>query len=276
MVVPSCVVSLTKKSANMVSPLRRSSILKYPQVSPKMSVLVDCASNAEVNNDMNVDTHSTIEVGSDGSDGGASTDPDYIPSNATDEDSAFDPVAPSVQEAYDLRRALALSLRVVPVAAPVVVEGSRSSPIVIGDEEEDGPDATEEEDGPDATEEDGVAGTRSAPIVIGDEEEEDGPYAAIEEIDRFGNVVNPWVEDARVRDSEGHLVDAVDRATEEGVDIPVPGPIEAPVVDGVDVVESVPVDGVHAVGVVRHPRNRLGRSGAALGLGGRSGRRRRR
>ena len=267
-----------------------------------MSVLVDCASNAEVNNDMNVDTHSTIEVGSDGgSDGGdAATDPDYVPSYAMDEDSAFDPVAPSVQEAYELRRALALSLRVVPVSAPVVVEGSRSVPIVI--EEDEGPQPP-------------LVGSRSAPIVIGEGshaspiviEEDDGPTYPTEEIDRFGNVVNPWVEDARVRDSEGHLVDAVDRAAEEGgaipvvevqapvvgvdgvdgvdnVDVPVEAPIEAPIegvqpipVQAVEDVEApIPVDGVHAVGVVRHPRNRLGRSGAALGLGGRSGRRRRR
>ena len=256
-----------------------------------MSVLVDCASNAEVNNDMNVDTHSTIEVGSDGgSDGGdAATDPDYVPSYATDEDSAFDPVAPSVQEAYELRRALALSLRVVPVSAPVVVEGSRSVPIVI--EEDEGPQPP-------------LGGSLATPIVI---EEDDGPTYPTEEIDRFGNVVNPWVEDARVRDSEGHLVDAVDRAAEEGgaipvvevqapvvgvdgvdgvdnVDVPVEAPIEAPIegvqpipVQAVEDVEApIPVDGVHAVGVVRHPRNRLGRSGVALGLGGRSGRRRRR
>ena len=254
-----------------------------------MSVLVDYASNAEVNNDMNVDTHSTIEVGSDGgSDGGdAATDPDYVPSYATDEDSAFDPVAPSVQEAYELRRALALSLRVVPVSAPVVVEGSRSVPIVI--EEDEGPQPP-------------LGGSLATPIVIGEGshaspiviEEDDGPTYPTEEIDRFGNVVNPWVEDARVRDSEGHLVDAVDRAAEEGgaipvVDVPAPveaveAPIEAPIegvqtipVQAVEDVEApIPVDGVHAVGVVRHPRNRLGRSGAALGLGGRSGRRRRR
>ena len=249
-----------------------------------MSVLVDCASNAEVNNDMNVDTHSTIEVGSDGgSDGGdAATDPDYVPSYATDEDSAFDPVAPSVQEAYELRRALALSLRVVPVSAPVVVEGSRSVPIVI--EEDEGPQPP-------------LGGSLATPIVIGEGshaspiviEEDDGPTYPTEEIDRFGNVVNPWVEDARVRDSEGHLVDAVDRAAEEGGPIPVvevQAPVQAPIEAPIEGVQTIPVQAVEdveapipvaaPVGVVRHPRNRLGRSGAALGLGGRSGRRRRR